>query len=489
MYKVILALLLVSCNLPAPEESTASAALTASLDPVDNGAVPNDGLSDRVAIQAAIDAAAARPDGGTVYLGPGRWTVERAPVGSYNRFAALSTHGRYVTLRGAGPETVIEIRGDQGASGVALFSIDPSAAHVTVRDLTLDLSGTTNTDEQTHAIATSAVCSGATCAPITDIVVDDVTFRNPRNTETRKGDCIKLLGNTAALTVRGVRITNNHFEDCARSAITIQRNVYDVVIANNPLIRSLKTCVDGEATGGATDVDGRLVITGNTFEQCTASVSLTSTHGAAIANNTMQSKVTVYRSTDVVISGNVIADVAVDNAASIDVANVCSGFVVIGNAISRAGAAGPVIKAVPHSGGICADISITGNNITQTTPVTAIYTESVNNSSVTANRIRYTVPAAMAAIYSRSVLTTSPVTGLLIANNMITGAGPGLIGVELHVGPGSFGPAISVTNNTGTGLSSGLLLTGAPWTGLAVTASGNTMGPHNYSTATMSAGD
>jgi hypothetical protein len=102
MKRLILAFL-VGC-VAAPTSTTISALALA--------AVPDDGISDRAAIQAMIDAATAAPDGGTVTLGAGRWTLDRAPVGSYNRFAALSTHGHNLTLRGVGPETVLELIGD-----------------------------------------------------------------------------------------------------------------------------------------------------------------------------------------------------------------------------------------------------------------------------------------------------------------------------------------------------------------------------------------
>jgi hypothetical protein len=63
-------------------------------DPADFGAKPDDGIDDRAPAQQALDAASAA--GGRVCFGHGRWRLSRAPVGSYNRFAALSTHGAHV---------------------------------------------------------------------------------------------------------------------------------------------------------------------------------------------------------------------------------------------------------------------------------------------------------------------------------------------------------------------------------------------------------
>ena len=41
----------------------------------------------------------------------------------------------------------------------------------------------------------------------------------------RKGDCIRLLGNTVATQVRYVRVSGVTFATCARSGIGVQRNV------------------------------------------------------------------------------------------------------------------------------------------------------------------------------------------------------------------------------------------------------------------------
>ena len=49
-------------------------------DPAHYGAVPDDGLDDRVPIQAAIDDAT-DSGGGTVCLGAGRWRVRSPPPG------------------------------------------------------------------------------------------------------------------------------------------------------------------------------------------------------------------------------------------------------------------------------------------------------------------------------------------------------------------------------------------------------------------------
>ena len=142
-------------------------------DPADFGAKPDDGDDDRVPSQQALDAASVA--GGRMCFGPGQWRPSRAPIGTYNRFAALSTHGAHVEIVGAGLSTVLDVSGDQGGGTTFVISIDPGAKDVKVKDLTIDTSGMTNTHEQTHAIEIgSGVCttSNGTCSmPVEDISV------------------------------------------------------------------------------------------------------------------------------------------------------------------------------------------------------------------------------------------------------------------------------------------------------------------------------
>ena len=81
-------------------------------DPADYWAKPNDDIDDRVPAQQALDDASAT--GGRVCFGAGVWTLTRSPVGSYNRFAALATHGQHVEISGEGPSTVFYVQVPNG---------------------------------------------------------------------------------------------------------------------------------------------------------------------------------------------------------------------------------------------------------------------------------------------------------------------------------------------------------------------------------------
>ena len=223
-----------------------------------------------------------------------------------HRFAALSTDGAHVEIVGAGPSTILDASGDQGGGKTVAISIDPGAKDVKVKDLTIDTSGMTNTDEQSHAIEIgSGVCttSNGTCSmPVEDISVEGVRFVHPTApTGQRKGACIRLLGNTAPTQVRHVKIIGVTFALCARSGIAVQRNVNSLkVIGNHFLPNRWDQAFDGEASGG--EGDARLELIGNTFDEDTAiaqgdhSVSLTSQSGAVVSDNTFNGRgIKLYR--------------------------------------------------------------------------------------------------------------------------------------------------------------------------------------------------
>jgi hypothetical protein len=395
-------------------------------DPKDNGAVPNDGVVDRVPIQAAIDAAV-DAGGGTVCLGSGRWTLNRAPAGSYDRFAALSTHGAHLTLAGTGPGTVLELVGDQGAGATSVIQLDPGAADITIERLAIDTSAATNTDEQTHAIAVgSGVCtaSNGTCSkPVADVTVRDVRFDHPPAAAgSRKGDCIRLLGDTAATQVKRVTIVGSSFTSCARSGIGVQRNVLSLAVLANHFGDTIgDTPFDSEPTGGQGDDGLRLI--GNSFADApvTFSASLTSYHHATVTGNTFAGRgLLLYRTQDVIVADNTFDVTASTGAGVIEVENVASGDKIDDNTIRRQGVAGPGIRVIPHSGGIPEHVSISNNTIIADGDADAIQGESVRDIGIRDNDITFTAAAPNGSgVFLRA--TVGAMDGLTITGNAISG--------------------------------------------------------------------
>jgi hypothetical protein len=452
---IAVSLLLACASSQRPRTSSTASRLEAAPartceTPVDHGAVA-DGPDAREAFMRALAAIPAA--GGTLCIPPGRFTLTRAPAGSYNRFAALSTHAEHVVIAGAGPETVLVVTGDQGFGSTNVISVDPGARGVHIRDLTIDTSGMYNTDEQTHAIAIGT--SIGAIGPVTDVLVERVRFIHPPPADgRRKGDCIRLLGNTPALEVRNVRIVGSTFTSCARSSIAMQRNVNALKIIGNYFASpSADQQIDGEATGGEWDED--LAIIGNTFDDVPSNqgdfaVALTSQRKAHIVANTFRGRgLFLYRTTDTHVLGNTFDANMRTGYGVIDASNVSDGLVIQGNTVRRHGTAGWAIRVTPHSGQNPSSIAIADNNVELDSDSGGVYLESPVDAAVTGNRIRFTAAAPNGSgVFVRAI--ARPADGIDISHNRIVSTVSLYAAVRLGASPQPFDGA-TVTGNTHRG--------------------------------------
>jgi hypothetical protein len=428
-------------------------------DPATYGGIPNDAADDRPAIQAAIDAVSSA-GGGRVCLGPGRWIVTKAPVGSYNRFAALTIHAPKVELSGDGPGTTIEMSGDQALATVWTIALDPGAVNVTLRDFVIDTSGMTNTHEQTHAIE---VGSGVGVGPVTDVRIERLIINHPQGTNVRKGDCLRLVGATAASYVRRVTVIGSSFLACARSGIAIQRGVHDLVVVGNQFTEASDQDIDAEpsADGG----NSGLTIVGNIFRdnpvaaQGDWSVALAgygvSMDAVTLANNVFEGRGVVFnRMANTVVSGNTFNATMETGYGVLNFENDADSIVITGNAIRRRGFAGPLIRIMPAGGNHAKRISIGQNEMVQETNGNGIHLESVTKLGVVANGIEWTTPneaPTAVGLYLRT--TISEADSVIVANNRWVG--PMKYVIQFGALPLPF-KAVSVTGNLATAATNGL---------------------------------
>jgi len=401
---------------------TTSHAHAACVNPVDFGAVANDGLSDRVAFQAALNSVAA---GGDICVPSGRYDFERAPVSSYNRFAALATHGHDIMFR-CDPGAELYLTGDQGAKATILFALDPSS-----RNITLDgcrwASDATNTDEQTHLIATTGNCgvSIGTCNPIDNISIQNNIFDHPRATPTtRRGDSVRLLGNGLTTLVRGVNVYNNVFLNAGRSAVELQRGLTDVSIVNNVIYCfDCDQAIDGEATGVSpglevynTKIYGNVVTLGP-GAQGDYDIALTSGIGAEIGGNEITRGIALVRSKNVkIVDQEILADMH-QAGGVIEVTNVCEALEISGVRIVRSGIAGPVVRVVPTENGHCTSFKATKSEFVQRTASFGIFSRSTN-AEIVDNLFVFQVPGS-AAIYGGA--NVAPITSFVAIQNVVVG--------------------------------------------------------------------
>jgi Right handed beta helix region len=429
-------------------------------DPVDFGAIPNDGIDDRAPAQQALDAASVA--GGRVCFGPGHWRLTRAPIGSYNRFAALSTHGDHVEIQGAGPTTVLEVVGDQGAATTWVISIDPGAQDITIRDLTIDTSATTNTDEQFHAIELG---NGVGTGHVEDVRIEHVRFEHPGAIDgSRKGDCLRMVGNTPQSAVRRVTVTGATFTNCARSGIAIQRNVFDLIIQGNQFTQASDQDIDSEPTGGVNDLNGSVAIIGNIFHDNVAiaqgdfSVTIGGIGGpmarVIVSGNIFEGRgINFYRASDVVVTGNTFVATMESGYGVINSGNFLERVAITGNTIKRSGVAGAAIRLIHQSGKSPGRLVIADNVITQDTASSGIALESDQHVTINNNDLTWSVPAPSGAgIQMRPVLR--PADGIMISGNRVNAQGL-LAAVYLGALPQNF-RAVSIVGNMARGTTASL---------------------------------
>lgn len=431
--------------------SVAAQAISAAgcFEPVDYGAVAYTGdptlmastaVDSRPGIQAAIDAATAA-GGGKVCLGDGTWFVTRAPAGSYNRFAALSTHAAGLELAGAGPRTVLAAAGDAGASTFYLFSADPGASEVVIRDLTIDGTQLYNTDhgEQTHAIVIgSSVCAGALCsAPTAHTTVERVTFNWDGPTGERWGDCVRVAGNSAATKAYDTKLLGLNFLMCGRSGIEIQRNAVALIIAHCFFAADMigGTSIDGEATGtgvGEDQWDDGVAIHHNEVWKLLAGgdnqmISVTSTKNFSIDHNILRGIflggrgcITAVRVKDGTIDHNVCsAQEATANLGLIDIANLAENVVLDTNTMRRSGGAGYCIKVAPHSGVGAVGLRVVNNGCVNNTDSVAIMLQGAQRSTVANNDLAGSGGPNSMGVYVSPV--GAVVTNLGVTDNRFAG--------------------------------------------------------------------
>jgi hypothetical protein len=447
--------------------STVSAVGEACFDPVSYGAIPNDGISDRPAMQAAADAAAlASLSSGVqrVCIGAGVWDCSRAPVGSYNRNACVSVHGGAVMFSGVGPATVIRLAGDQDQGDIVVLSHDPDSSGG-VQDLTVDTSDAFDTSEQTHAMGTTGVCRPDHCRPITDLSYRRVVCLHPKRAGERKGDCIRLLGNTApgadgspGTGIYGVTIEDNVFKKCARSGIQPQRGVHGMVIHQNEFWCDQP--VHGEATGGSSPHENvGAEIAGNVFHgaeldgtpfQGDYDIELSGPPGSGpyegirIHGNVGTRGIDLYRTSGAEVYETAMFATMRGPRGVIEVGNRCDGLHVRDIVVERRGSDGPLMRLISRSGALCSGVTVENSMLIQATHGSGIYAESVSDLVIDRSLFAWSVPSGpdLSGVYVRG--TVSPVTGVVVKSTWFSG--PLDVAIRLAGSPEGIGTAHIIGN-------------------------------------------
>lgn len=219
--------------------------------PSEYGAIPNDGIDDRAALQLALDSCA----GTRVTLALGRYLVD-TPLAPRVAPYAMLVMPPNTALVGAGDETVLGFRGDpqqQDWRGIEV------ANGVLIDGLSLVTElcpGCTN--EQTHLV------HGGGVASITDVEIGHVTFNHPVRPGSSSGDCIQFPG-YANKPNSNIRIHDNRFLACSRSCFAWHSGLRFASFMRNVAIDPSDQCLDGEGDDPGANLVEDFEIGGNTF--------------------------------------------------------------------------------------------------------------------------------------------------------------------------------------------------------------------------------
>lgn len=211
----------------------------ACVDPATFGAKPDDGKSDTVAIQQAIDQAASRNE--AVCLGKGVFLLEKSST--RRQWGSLVIHDA-VEMYGVGPTTILRMSGSGGKNDWRAISI-ANVEGVALHDFTIDGLEAYDTEEQTHLLE---IAPGSSNIDIRRMVFGPMRKPTDPVGGGIGGDCIRLLGKVGA-EVTDVSITNSKFVACDRSGISLQRAVRRLLIARVSIVDTGDQAVDFEPTG------------------------------------------------------------------------------------------------------------------------------------------------------------------------------------------------------------------------------------------------
>ncbi len=389
----------------------------ACADPMAFGAVPNDGLPDDKAFQAAIDSAMAGSH--EVCIPSGVWNLGKTAR------ASLRISGGPLRFYGTGPSTVLRMTGDGGRGD--WYGIDIRDAHdVELRDFTMDALAAFNTEEQTHLIQ---LAPGTHDARLTNLVLGPMRREDQGVGAGVGGDCVRLLGEASA-PVERITITQSLFTNCDRSGVSLQRGVRHVELSHLDIVGTGDTPIDFEPTAPGpisyiTMTD--LFIDRSADAQGSVSIAIAG-HGADVANHIVV-KNCILQAGGISILNAAHVDI-VDNdinsgekpGATIRMHRRATNVTVTRNVLNRRenAPAGPMVSITHNNGFAPKGVRIVDNQMRQETSAPMVELQSATDVEVGNNQMQYAGgDATQPMVWARSVIAA--VGGLKIRRNTVRG--------------------------------------------------------------------
>lgn len=423
-------ILLVSAALAGCGSRSTPKDAASCFDPVAFGAVVNDGKDDRIAIQAAIDAAtAARAD---VCLPAGDLHVARRPPPGVRSIPSLVLGGTETGIRGVGDRSRLVML-DSGPEKAMRdwWVLQVSGTRHVLRGFAMDGTARGITNEQTHLIQI--------LGPATDITLDNLTLTVPEQSISRGGDCIRMLGERAT-PVTDIHIHDSRGEGCARSFIALQRHVSRVVIERVKTTGIGGGAIDMEPTGDGSIKDvvirkcdlHRGPVARGGFTVALAGSGTGVARNIVLEDSTIEAGIWVYNVHGAQIRRNSVYG-GVENRGMIKVVKDSRNIVIENNVLDRAQVEGDGIEITAHNGKWPSNISVRNNQIKLRAPGFPVHGEPVDGIEVIGNHLTCAhTEGRYAAIYLRGVAL--PISRARIKKNQIRGRCAEAVRIAQHAG-------------------------------------------------------
>jgi hypothetical protein len=423
------------------------------------GAIPNDGIDDRAALQAALDSGCS-----PIVLEAGVYNVHTPPP---PRTLAILTMRGATEIVGAGDATLIVFSGDAGQRdwhGIALGN------HAIIHRLKLDTANLVNTEQQTHAIQGTG--------PLTGPLVENVTFNHPIR-GLPGGDCIQLVGRADGLITNPI-IRNNNFAACDRSSIGMHSGVHGGQISNNSFPDTGDQDIDGEGTG---DLDGVEIGPGNSFAvgphaHSSLALHLDGARNMHIHDNTFNGRgLLLFNCSQCEVDHDTITQV-MPGSTALQIEKDSAGVQVHDEHIRRAASAGAgsALRVVPHGSGTPRTVAVTSSQIIQETAGSVVEAFGIVGLQFVDNVFTYSGPADQLFLIHAAGSSDIRSTKIVIMGNTFDGAAKA---AAVHLsGSGSGIGTASLRDNTSAGATRGLLCDN-------INQGGKILGPIIYSGNSM----
>jgi hypothetical protein len=417
---------------------TRARATTAAMcvDVASTGASPDDGVDDRVAIQAAVAQALAAGGPHAVCFHAGTYDVTPAPGNaSFNLGSVGGSPATDLALLGAGSATVLRMNGNGGGQSWFLFLIDNGAARIAFRDLVLDGSLATNTPS---ARLIQIGTNGAT--QVSEISLDGVTLRGSRN------EAIQIAGG-ATPTTHSVAIRSSVFQGNLGAAIDVRGGADQIQVAATMFVG------DGgeDVRTRGTPVDG-LAIVNSVFVRdpaaATAAISLQggtptapNTRATIAGNLLLNGSFDLVHHDRVTLANNLIIGSPQAGARpEISLRGRADSTIVDANAVVRTATTAANVVSADNSSGVAPTRTVVrGNLFAQAAPANIVQLLAVADVVFSANQLVFTSPSAATFSGVQFRALVAPTDRFVITDNLVAG----------DAGGGTLAAAIRLSDSTG----------------------------------------